>query len=156
MTQAKRDNQHKILRFLYMNRGETKSTSEVAHGTDLSKGQVFYALDDWLRKFLKIESGDTSGDIEDANEYIINKRGRRYVREEIDEVSQDLQNAEKLDKHDKEIMRLRAGLNDVQDDLEDWSKYSTEWNETAEERFRSIETRLKYLEDVLSDHFSED
>lgn len=151
MVREKRENQHSILRFLYQNRGDPKSTSEVAEGTQLSKGQVFYALDDWLEKYLKVGDEETRGDIQDANSYIINKRGRRYVREHIDEVSQEQQNSEKLDKHDNELIRLRAGLDDVQTDLEKWSEYSNEWNEIAEQRFEAIEERLENLEDAILD-----
>jgi DNA-binding PadR family transcriptional regulator len=149
MVSQVRENQHKILRFLYHNRGNYKTTSDISDGTGLSKGQVFYALDEWMERYVKVGDEDTRGDIEDANTYVINSDGRAYVRNGIHKIPQEQRNSEELEKHKKEIMLVRASVNEIEDDLDDWTEYSSRWNDKAMRRFEAIEERLEILEDEL-------
>lgn len=151
MVSQVRNNQHKILRFLYHNRGNYKTTSDISDGTGLSKGQVFYALDDWMERYVKVGDEDTRGDIEDANAYVINSDGRAYVRENIGEIPQEQKNEEEIEKHKKEIMLVRASVNELEDTVEEWTEYSGRWNDKAIQRFEAIEKRLENVENKLLD-----
>lgn len=143
-----RNNQHKILRFLYHSRGEFKSRKEIEAGTGLTETQVRYALDD-IQHYIDRKESDTCGGIQDAYMYHLNSDGRVYVREEIDEIPLEQQNTEELEKHKEEIMLLRASLNSTEDDLKEWMHYSSEWNEKAQKRLNAIEKRLEIIEGKL-------
>lgn len=148
MVQQVKNNQDKILRFLYHNRNQFKSRREIEDGTGLTETQVRYALDG-IKQYLDQKKSDTRGGIQDAYMYHLNSDGRAYLRNEIDEIPQEQKNSEELDKHKKEIMLLRASLDSTKDNLEDWIRYSSDWNDHAQERFKMIEKRLEIIEKKL-------
>jgi hypothetical protein len=150
------------LRYLYHNRGDYKKRRDIQAETGLTKAQFDYVIDDLVGKYVDREPEDDEEEDEkdedkdedefpDAYEYHINSDGRAYVRNHIDEIPVEQQNSEELEKHKKEIMRLRSAVNEVEDDLAGWIEYSSEWNSTAKRRFEAIEERLEQLEDALLD-----
>lgn len=149
MTQTKRDNQHRILRYLYHERVNYETTSDIAEGTDLTRGQILYADDEWLREYVDVGSDETRGDIEDANAYTLNSQGRQYVRENGGEALVEQQNRREIEKIEKEIITLRSHIEGTEHDLNRWVKYSSEWTDNAQKRFEAIEQRLKNIEDAL-------
>jgi transcriptional antiterminator len=148
MSQSVQDNQDMILRFLYHERGDYKSRQDIQDGTGLSEAQVRYALKG-IQQYVKKEESDTRGDIPNAYVYHINNDGRAYVRKNIGDIPVEQRNSEELDKHKKEIMLVRASVNELEDTLEEWTEYSTEWNNKAERRLQAIEQRLEILENEL-------
>lgn len=151
MSQSVQDNQHKILRFLYHNRGEYKTRREIEDGANLTEAQVRYALKG-IQQYVKKEESDTRGDIQNAYVYHINSDGRMYVKNQIDEIPVEQTNREEIEKHKKEIMLLRSSINKLTDDMEGWKNYSGDWNDKAMKRFKAIEDRLEILEDELLDN----
>lgn len=153
MGQSVKDNQHKILRFLYHQRGDFKTRKQIQDGSNLSEAQVRYALKD-IDQYIKKDESDTRGDIRNAYVYHINADGRAYVRNEIDEIPVEQKNSEEIEKHKREIMLVRASVNELEDTVENWTEYSGDWNDAAMERFEAIEERLENLEDAILDDYS--
>ena len=151
MSQSVKDNQNRIMRFLYHNRGEYKTRREIENGTGLSEAQVRYALDE-IQKYVKRGESDTRGEIQNAYVYHINSDGRAHVRNEIDEIPVEQKNSEEIEKHKKEIMLTKDSVNKLEDNVTGWIAYSEQWNDTAEKRFEAIEERLERLEDALLDN----
>jgi DNA-binding MarR family transcriptional regulator len=143
------ENEEKILRFLYMS-GEFYRIIQISKETSLTENQVDYATDKLDEKDLvRKKEDETRGDINNAHVYALSTEGKKLVRTEDLEKSKEDENREEIDKLRKELLQLVAKIEDTEEDLEEWSKYSSDWNDAAKARFSNIEKRVDNIEKTL-------
>lgn len=141
-------NQNMILRYLYHNRGNWKSRSEIENGTGLTEAQVRYALNDIIDLVDRQESETRSG-INNAYVYNINSEGREYVQSDIDEIPPEQRNSEEIDRLRKEVMILSSRINDISDELEEWKRYNSRWNDIAEKKLNEFERQIEDIDEFF-------
>lgn len=109
------ENQEIILRHLFM-KNRYQTNSDIESGTDLKIHQVRYAMTDLKSNqvnVVEVSEEETDGDIKNAEQFLLDDRGRMLVRNRDLKMSKSSENSEQIAQLKDEIEAMRRDIADI-------------------------------------------
>ena len=109
------ENQEIILRHLFM-KNRYQTNSDIESGTDLEIHQVRYAINDLKSEqvnVVEVSEKETDGDIKNAEQFLLNDRGRMLVRNRDLKISKSTENSEQIAQLKEDIEAMRRDIAEI-------------------------------------------